>query len=34
MMAEAGTMAQWQLFHRVKGISNSQIPKSLEVCLY
>lgn len=34
MMAEAGTMAQWQLFHRVKGISPSQITKNLEVCLH
>ena len=34
MMTDAGTMDQWQLFHRVKGMMVSQITKNLEVCLH
>lgn len=33
MMAEAGTIAQWQDFQSVKGINTSQITRNLDVCL-
>jgi len=33
MSTAAGTMAQWQALHRVKGRKASQMTRNLDVCL-